>query len=123
MEASLQSILAAFATAAKEGANIEEKQVLEHALKQATEQASAREATKAAAAKAAAETQAMEVQRAEACKRKGGEEEPSPTQPGDSDLIDEELETLLKQVPRGKRQRAKERLTQLGVADDAAAAT
>ena len=121
-EASLQSILAAFATAAKEGASLEEKEGLEQTLQQAKEQATAREAAKAAAAKAAAEAQAMAVERAEGCKRKSGEEEPSPTQPGDLDLLDEDLEALLKQVPPGKRQRAKERLTQLGVADGATVA-
>ena len=57
----------------------------------------------------------METERKEAGKRK--EEEPTLTQLGDQELVDEELEDLLKRVPPSKRQRAKDRLTQLGVAD------
>ena len=120
-EACLQAVLEAYATAAKEGASLEDKQVLETALQKAKGEAAARAAAREEAAQKVAESeaqaQAMAVEGAEATKRKGDDEDPSRTQVGDGDLTDDELEVLLKQVPAGKRQRARERLTQLGVAD------
>ena len=115
--AALNTILTAFANASKEDASLEDKQELEAALHQAREQAKAREEANTAAGKAV-EAQAMAIDRAEASKRN----EPDATQLGDKDLEDDELEELLKQVPAGKRQRAQERLNQLGVADEATAA-
>ena len=58
-----------------------------------------KEAARMEAAKKVADAQAMAVERAEACKRKGKEEEPTQTQLGDNDLADDELEDLLKKVP------------------------
>ena len=120
-EACLQAVLEAYATAAKEGASPEDKQALEETLQKAKDEAAARAATREEAAQKVAEAearaQAMTVERAEGTKRKGDDEEPFRTQVGDRDLTDDELDVLLEQVPPGKRQRAKERLTQLGVAD------
>ena len=51
-------------------------------------------------------------------KRVLDEEEVKPTQPGDEDLDEHALDQILQKIPASKRQRAQQRLTQLGVADD-----
>ena len=59
----------------------------------------------------------MAVERPEASKRKGADEDPAGTQLGDADLDEDALDKLLQTIPANKRQRAQQRLTQLGVAD------
>lgn len=118
-EASLKAVLAAFVAAAQPGATPEAKDALEHTLNLAKSQTEARETAKEEAAKKRKEVTAMDLERTEASKRKEEDELPTATQEGDKDLDDEALEVLLRKVPPGKRQRAQERLTQLGVADAA----
>ena len=79
----------------------------------AKEEAARVEAEKATKADAAAKAMAVD---GEERKRKG-DEGLEATQPGEDDLNEDDLEALLRQVPASKRQRAAQRLTQLGVAD------
>ena len=122
----LHSILSAFRKATTSGATQsaqeEAKATLEEALKAAASKDDLRNQEKetakpAAAAKEASEARAMAVDRADASKRKGDEAAPTCTQPGNEDLDEDSLEQLLQGIPASKRQRAQERLTQMGVAD------
>ena len=118
----LQEILQAYRQTIAEGAALDTRTNLEALLKGAAAKAEARakEAEEARAAAAAAgavpEAQAMGVDRAEAIKRKSAEGEHTSTQPGNEDLDEEALDKLLQGIPAGKRQRARERLTQMDAA-------
>ena len=104
----LQAILQAYRQATADGATPDTRANLDELLKGAAAKAEAR-------AKEAEE--AMEIDRADAIKRKSAECEPTSTQQGDEDLDEEALDKLLQGIPAGKRQRARDRLTQMGVAD------
>ena len=112
----LQEILQAYRGAVAEGADESKREALEVALKGAFAKA---EETRAFEESAAAKLRAeMEVENDR--KRKEAEEEGGEhlsTQLGDSDLGEADLEALLLKIPATKRQRALDRLTQLGMAD------
>ena len=114
----LANILKAYRQAAAPGATTETKATLEEALK-AAEATAVHEELQAAKAKEAetAKPAAIAVDRAEAAKRKGADDDFTATQPGTEDLTDGSLDELLRGIPAGKRQRALDRLTQLGVGD------
>lgn len=114
-ESTLQSIIEAYWAACIESPEKQDKQrSLEAALKQAADAKAAGNA--AAEVKASEEAATVEEERiaAEQADRK---REIGSTQPGDMELDDEALGDLLASIPPSKRQRARDRLTQMGVAD------